>query len=295
MTLQRFEEPNSMDNEMDQFAAYLSRCWEDVGYTHSYQIPKRGRIPVQWRNYREGLGLPSDVWAASSLKDAYSNYFWNGGYSENARLLDRLSESLVHSIESSDDELALRTCHDIFRWGNVARKENDRSRVWVKNAAENGSLCELLQTAVSALIHGGERLDGFARGDFPMNSSMTKIYALADKSRHLIIYDGRVGAALGSLAFSFAKQRGLSQVPQGLSFPWGKSQRPQKTGVRDIRDPSWGNFRFPALFGSRKDLLHAKAASSASNVISFAVRDLTISNRDFEAALFMWGYQVRDA
>jgi hypothetical protein len=134
--------------------------------------------------------------------------------------------------------------------------------------------------------------DGY---DLLINSGTTKIFSLASKTQNLIIYDGRVGAALGHLVVLAMKKLGLNEVSPSLLFAWGDKKGGEKS---DVRNPSTIQVRFPRLHGkgSRKsnNILHAKNMNMASRVLSDAAtaigHDVTV--RELEAALFMWGYAV---
>lgn len=156
----------------------------------------------------------------------------------------------------------------------------------------------MLAEAVQLLKNADAPLDRFRTHSLPMNSSMTKVYALADPEQFLIIYDGRVGAALGHLSRLYLMQGGERTVPEELSFRWGGIQPPPPRGQRDPRNPSTGEYVFPPLFNVyRSDLHHAEMVRRGSVLVSDCVRLVTsprsrVSSREMEAALFMWGYRV---
>lgn len=129
-----------------------------------------------------------------------------------------------------------------------------------------------------------------------MNSAMTKVYAAVDPD-HLIIYDGRVGAALGLLARDYLYEGKVSgDVPDELAFGWGASRLRLAEGVKSERDPGDGRYRFPRLFGSTRDRRHAQMMRDASlllrRVVSNFDRNGGPALGELERALFMVGYDV---
>ena len=117
---------------------------------------------------------------------------------------------------------------------------------------------------------------------------MTKVYALADTSKRLIIYDGRVGAALALLARKFLEHNHLTIVPDVLRFAWGAA-RPTRFTKPDDRDPSTPSFKFPRLFNSlAKDLNHASLVASSSRMVAAAAAQLVApASRRAPKAIFV--------
>jgi hypothetical protein len=202
------------------------------------------------------------------------------------------------AINAGDNRLAAEICVEIFTWGGVGRDRNgspDRSRAWVDAACQDGSLCESLKTASKVLCDERSSLDAFDGERFLMNSAMTKVYAAVDPDQ-LIIYDGRVGAALGLLARDYLYEEKVSGgVPDALAFGWGASRTRLAEGVKSERDPGDDCYRFPRLFGSKRDLRHAEMMRDASRllrrVVSFDSNGRPTLG-ELERALFMVGYDV---
>ena len=83
----------------------------------------------------------------------------------------------------------------ISKWGGVAQKQTDRSRLWVTKAT-GPDLIARITRAVELLKGADDPTQCFDGEKLLMNSAVTKVYAFADSTRWLAIYDGRVGAAL---------------------------------------------------------------------------------------------------
>jgi len=121
-----------------------------------------------------------------------------------------------------------------------------------------------------------------------MDSGLTKIYALA--SEKSIIYDDRVGAALGLLSRKYLESINETEVPPELKF-----MRSNKSE----RNPSTTVFRFPSRpVKSKKSnapLFPRQAYSNlmANWIVTKLASELKWSRHQVEAALFMIGYRVR--
>ena len=62
-----------------------------------------------------------------------------------------------------------------------------------------------------------------------------------------VIYDGRVGAALGLLTRQFCEATGHTEGPSALEFAFGTPKEARNTKNTKVRDPSHGPLRFPRL------------------------------------------------
>ncbi|MFZ0110696.1 MAG: hypothetical protein WAL01_14525 [Pseudolabrys sp.] len=118
-----------------------------------------------------------------------------------------------------------------------------------------------------------------------MNSTMTKIVSLADPEQRLVIYDGRIGGALGFFVARFTEEREIHQydVADQLLFAVDREAK---------RSPETKRIHFPALFGKTRDRCHASMVRWASQLIWQVAKECQASPREIEAALFMWGYNV---
>jgi hypothetical protein len=134
----------------------------------------------------------------------------------------------------------------------------------------------------------------FQRGGLLMNAAMTKVYAASDP-QNIIIYDGRVGAALCLLAREFLSARGDLSVPADLAFLWGP---PQKRPAL-MRNPSTARYIFKSLNQHGINNQHrAETARSANRVLSamlsaLKAKGVLVPLTEVEKALFMIGYDVR--
>jgi len=257
----------------DKWLQYLKECWNNE-FHHSY-------IDNQTRN----------SWSCFSLKNAYENYFWNGKDVYITKdLLDSYSYDMQQSLKFEDDIRTYDISMKILRWGGVAgnvRGGIPRPTVaWLNRQLEGKSLTKNLIAGLNALRVGN--FDEFDGHKLPMDSAATKIFSLVDTNNYIIIYDGRVGAALGLLARSFLKNNNIDYVPEQFSFMWGKSRSPNLN-----RDPSINNYYFHQLwYGNDRNQRHAKMVIETSKLISLLSSQTGTTSRQWEAALFMVGYDL---
>jgi hypothetical protein len=241
-------------------------------------------------------------WNCCSVYNAYENYSWpfrfndplsgtqisGSSFSECERALDGLAETLRQSIEVSDAGLCAETCRAILQWGGVLIK-NDRSV-----AALGGDICEYLRSVKMRLRKDLCSADYYFDG-MKMNSGFTKIYSLC--AEDFIIYDGRLGAALGMLSRLYCEENDIPFVPEELLFSWGRGRGADPRR----RDPGNGKYRFPELGANEKR--HLENNIRANWLIREILRTTTSpfgelephsGMRALESALFMIGYQVNN-
>ena len=282
-------------NLTSDFVAFLSDKWNG-DFCHSYRISRH----TSWSRWQE-LGRElrfenaEEMWHCDSISQAAKHYSWSG-HDASCEYAD-LSQRLQAALQNNDERVARDLCFDIFKWGGVWKGGNTGSIMWLNEQFDKARLIFRLREACELLVDIDANLDRFDGRDLLMNSSMTKVYAAINFS-NLIIYDGRVGAALGLLSRDYLHlidYRG--EIPKELRFPWGAAQGAQAARQRNKRDPSDGDFRFPALFGYRKDKLHAEMMRHSSNLLRMVASTNRSSSQcdlaSLEKALFMIGYDVR--
>lgn len=272
------------------FSHYLSNIWLS-GFEHRYSVTRH----PSWSRWREICGVGNaEVWHCNSLSQAAEHYSWTGP--DAAAEFQKLSSQLQAAVQGGDECIAHDLCLDIFKWGGVGRRSDDKSVLWLRERLHSKSLCVDLQDGRDLLMDLRAELHRFDGMDLLMNSALTKVYAALVPSR-LVIYDGRVGAALGLIARDYLhsiNHQGL--VPHDLAFPWGASQGQYVPGHQNKRDPSDNRFQFPALFGAHRDKLHAEMMRSTSYLLGLVDRDISGESGSnlprLEQALFMIGYDV---
>lgn len=267
---------------------------------HAYQfdIPKHSRWEA-WRNHANFDPRYPDVWWCNSVRDAAAKYSWSDS---GVGPFENLALALQEAVRRDDSMLAAAVCFVILTWGGVRSRGDKRPKAfetWIFKQAMSGELCRSLITATARLIpqdNGGTDIfDGRA---FFMDSSSTKIYAalaldLSNGVEHpkqdVLIYDGRVAAALGLIARYTLASVGIATLPENLKFPVER---------RASRNPSCKGYRFPCFkYGEDGAATHQARARYARNAARYiqAFTRIHAPSADFfkaEQGLFMIGYAV---
>lgn len=276
----------------DDLKEALIRYWDETPVSQNYKVISKKDQKILGNSF-----------AAESIKDCLQNYSWNGSdYLTTSNLLDQLSIELQTAIRSGVGQKVKNTAFDIYKWGGVPLLKKgqrpNKSMAWFEKLNATGELVDRVSQSIT-ILHSGVNLERFDGEDLIMNSGYTKVASLAAAKESLIIMDGRVGAALGDLALIAMREGHFSGVSREIMFPWG-SKRVSKATLpnEDSRNPSSPTIKFPRLFGANSDYRHAQAMYLASKLVREVVFELQRTNlglteRQFECALFMWGYDVR--
>jgi len=265
--------------QIHEFCQFLVHEWGGNRH-HSYAVPARGKSSA-WSRTVNGK------WSAVGLADAVSKYAWSGkSFSESKAELDRFAADLQSAIQRDSNDEVCAILQAIMHWGGVDNKyRQKRTFEWIERNADE------ISTKISKAVHlikdEQASLDLFDGVNLIMNSTMTKIVSLADPEQKLVIYDGRVGGALGFFVARFAEERAIHQydVADQLRFAVDREAK---------RTPETNRIHFPALFGKARDRCHASMVRWASQLIGHVAKECQASPREIEAALFMWGYSVAE-
>lgn len=286
----------SLTPDQMAFAHYLSKLWTgDAGsFSHRYKISNH----PAWKPWKtRDLG---QEWWCQTLAQAAAHYSWHE--KEAPHDFASIAAKLRSALASNDNIAARNACRAIFEWGGVARKADDASLLWVNAQCEKGALCSFIQEAVALLRpHCSQSLHDFDGKMLLMNSAMTKIYAAAAPD-DIIIYDGRVGAALGLLARRWLLVSGQRAVPADLAFRWGPNYK-TKTNKIETRNPSQNGFVYVDLYTAAEqspvrneawaDLVRLSNRILQQTRTFIAGHGQDVSPAMLERALFMVGYDVR--
>lgn len=239
---------------------------------------------------------PKKKWNCNSIYNAFEKYEWSGkNFQESSILLNELSKGLQKSIVNRDEVPCKEYCLKILKWGGVSNGNKDT----IEGLFLKGQLTDYF-ARMENLLNSNTLYPnnvGFDKAIL-MNSGFTKIYALF--LYDFIIYDGRVGAALGLLVSNFCREKELLNIPQSLIFAYGDA-RPTKldTGL-NRRNPSSDIYQFPKL--SNNAIKHTEYNLKANWLLKeiiektdtkFKKLDKEIQLRAFESSLFMIGYDVK--
>jgi hypothetical protein len=265
--------------QIREFSRFLAYEWGGSRH-HSYAVPSRGKSSA-WSRTVDGK------WSAVGLADAVSKYACSGkSFSENKAESDRFAADLQSAIRRAANNDVCAILRAIMHWGGVDNKHRQRRTFeWIERNA--GEISAKLSTAVGLIKDERASLEPFDGVDLIMNSTMTRIVSLADPEQKLVIYDGRVGGALGFFVARFAEEREFHQhdMADQLLFAVDREAK---------RFPETKSIHFPRLFGKDRDRCHASMVRWASQLIWQVAQQCRVSPREIEAALFMWGYNVAE-
>ena len=157
-------------------------------------------------------------WSCCSLADGSRKYSWRGkSWPETKEALDRLRHDLRDAVERECTNRVVEDCEQVLRWGGVSAHN-----VSYLTSRRLVIVAELQR--LSAVLAGNRlplRIDMLIDPDDPamecrMNAGFVKIYSLL--CEYCVMYDGRVGAALGFLVRQFCDETRRSEVPPLLAF-----------------------------------------------------------------------------
>ena len=289
----------SLTGNQKAFAQYLADLWgkpevlvemrgllpvenaSGAGLLHSYRISHSSH----WKRWKGRFASTVHHWWCHSLQEAFIHYSWLDSPKPNS--FECIAARLRQALAVHDQATARDACLAIFHWGGVARRPGDKSLAWVEDQYQQKSLCQSIMQAVQLLQPGSAQgLAAFDGKKLLMNSAMTKVYAAADPD-NIIIYDGRVGAALGLLARYWLLRAGVPTVPADLAFRWGDGRGDAN------RNPSLGEFKFRKL-NAAQCLLWADQVLLAGRLLQqvMAYNPSVGSIAELEKALFMIGFNV---
>jgi hypothetical protein len=272
-------DPTRNHEQLREFCQFLAHEWRGNRH-HSYAVPSRGRSSA-WSRTVDGK------WSAVGLADAVSKYDWSGrSFSENKAELDRFAADLQSAIRRDSNKDVCAILQAIMHRGGVGNKYRQRRTFeWIERNADE--ISARLSQAVDLIKDEGASLDPFDGVNLIMNSTMAKIVSIADPEQKLVIYDGRVGGALGFFVARFTEEREIHQydVADQLLFAVDREAK---------RTPETNRIHFPALFGKARDRCHASMMRWASQLIWQVAKECRASPKEIEAALFMWGYNVAE-
>lgn len=237
-------------------------------------------------------------WHCDSIYSAYEKYHWpfyckdpvsgktlrGETYQESERTLTQLSSGLRKSVRENDAVNTQVYCLATLEWGGVLPKNQ-------KKILEKGDDIPKYLEAVRHRLTPSEFDTRGNYDDITMNSGFTKIYSLLIDD--FIIYDGRVGAALGLLVRRYCEEYNLPNIPPLLSFAYGNARG------SDRRNPSTKKYVFPVLTNSwaKHTQNNLKANWLLREVLEtcnsrFNLLPPSKQLRALESALFMIGYDV---
>lgn len=281
--------------EVISFVEWLSLNLCNEAFAHSYINRRTGQR-----------------WSCTGLFDAYKKYDWptrptpliqahsnvtaGSDFSTNATVLAALQDLLTTGLNADDLHGVTEATVDVMTWGGV-RAGNVS---WLRNLANQKLLLQTLKSTRTALNAGDITDHVLTDKSLRFNAGMTKVYSLICDD--FIIYDSRVGAAIGWIVSKYCQSKGLTSVPTELRFPWAPAKEAKGNTNPKRRDPGTQALKFPRL---QPGPLHAEWNLKASWLLEAVLKHPnTIMNscfkeasgklqlRALEAALFMIGYDL---
>lgn len=247
-------------------------------------------------------------WKCSCLYEAYEKYWWpyrmvcpiqgkqvaGTGNFDSFKYLETIADELRSSIQVNNVNMLQKSILAMLTWGGVLYRNRERI------ASMGDSICDYFKK-----VKGHLNLSKVCLGEHDgvfMNSGFTKLYFLLVDN--FIMYDGRVGAALGLLGRLYAEENGLARIPSAIEFSFGRGREQSgQTQAKNRRDPSWGKYRLPGFSGNYNRhindnikaswLLKAVADKTASR-FAHLPQGFPLNERltAIQSALFMVGYNV---
>jgi hypothetical protein len=272
--------------EVKDFITFLKgRINLDNSFSHSYtsKKPKNG------------------LWKCHSLFNSYEKYVWpfkceipstgnverGSSYDQSELVLNQLQIDLRHALINNNEDTFKKNCFAVLQWGGVLPHNKKRIEL-------TSNIIDEFKSALS--VFNDPRLDTNDNFDnIHMNAGYTKIYSLL--LDNFIIYDGRVGAALGLLVRFFLEENHYDSIPDALHFAFG-TPKISNSNKQELlkRNPSNDKFKFIGLANScSRHIDNNIRANWLLDQVALQTRFLSTSNplRSLEAALFMIGYDVR--
>jgi hypothetical protein len=275
---QREKRANRNHGQIRKFCQFLAQEWGG-SRQHSYTVPTRGKSRG-WSRSVDGK------WSTVGLANAVSKYAWSGkNFAENQAELDRLAAELQSAIQRNANSDVCAILRGIMHWAGADNKHRQRRTFeWIEHNADE--ISTKLSSAVDLIKDEHASLASFDGINLTMNSTMAKIVSLADPEQKLVAYDGRLGGALSFFVARFTEEREIHQYDVADQLLFAVDRDPK-------RNPDTNRIHFPALFGKTRDRCHASMVRCASQLIWQVAKECRASPREIEAALFMWGYNVK--
>ena len=204
--------------------------------------------------------------------------------------MNRYSASLRQSVAAGDSDACQKVCLQILEWGGVTN--GNSAKIEAKHQV--GTLISFFNNAQRVLA--ADVADEASPPSIEMNAGFTKLYALLLPD--FIIYDSRVGAALGLLVRWHCQEASLKKIPAALQFGYPTGRTTQADSEQSRRNPSTSDYQFFRLTHD-KPIEWTRHNLRANWLLSEVLRktrsrfnDEANPLRALEAALFMVDYQV---
>lgn len=255
------------------------------------------------------LARAKQDWHCDCLYDAYDNYWWRykitcpiqgkivqgTSIQDSLKYMNLLAENLRNSVEQGNADLLRKSSLAMLDWGGVL----PRNRQLLEDMGEE--ICDYFRWAKEDLDLANTYL-GDHEGII-INSGFTKLYSLLIDD--FIMYDGRVGAALGLLGRLYAEEKHLNKIPDMIKFSYGNGKvSPGRQQDGNRRDPSSDKHKLLSFNGNhhrhindniKASWLLKELADKTTSRFSHLPQKQPLNERltAIQSALFMVGYDVQ--
>ena len=186
-------------------------------------------------------------WSCNGLADAFRQYSWRGKAWPVTKVgLDRLRHDLRDAVKRESADEVVEVCGQILAWGGVSAHNvhylTSRKDALIRELRHLSAVLARNRTPSKREMLSDPADQATA---CRMNAGFAKVYSLL--CEYCVMYDGRVGAALGFLVRQFCDETDRSMVPPSLALAFGNAREGSHPRSRKVRDPSRGSLRFPKL------------------------------------------------
>ena len=275
------------------FVDYIRSIEESKSLNHSYNV-----VDVRWEKY-PNVNNKGSVVHINSLQNALDQYFWptivededydedkvsfgTASFEDNAKVLLNLKKLLRNALDTNDKDAVFVQSIKILNWGQVYRGAVG----WLIERYEVGTLVSDIKSAIEILDGDkSDRLSAFQKQELRIDSGLTKVYSLG--SNNSIIYDDRVGAALGLLARGYLSKVGWNSVPPELNFMRGRNNLRAWYRI-NRRQTMIKHYELAAWYESVMNLKNDTVAPNREAVRDFLLLLLFTGLRRSEATRLTW-------
>jgi hypothetical protein len=270
--------------KVDAFTTWMARHLKNDSTLHHHYHYRKGKTAIQFSNLADAMQKYAWPIAPSVREEGISA----DSLAANTLVLDKLQNALKAARTDSSMRDA---CIRVMQWGGVTNGNVS----WLK--ANTIGLTEQIDNVALLLKSGDDGINNFP-DTIRFNAGMTKVYSLLVDG--FIIYDSRVAAALCWFIMQWMLENNVTQTPDELKFPCMSAKESSNSSNPKSRNPSNGSHQFPQL--NNHSRLHAHWNLRASWLLEAALKKAEATTefhkmekplRALEAALFMWGYDLK--
>lgn len=286
-----YREDYLKEKSVQDFSDWLDSKFDPAGvFNHSFYLAK-AKLHWQCRSLYEAF--ENYRWEYNIYCSLNSNQAKGSSFKESFKYMEDLAGTLRSAVRNGNNPLAIKASLSMLAWGGVLAWNQERIE-------QLGSqICNYFTYVQESLDL--QKVSLQFQNDIHINSGFTKLYFLLVDD--FVMYDGRVGAALGLLGRLYAEETGLAAIPDPVKFSFGSGKVAAPNNKVNRRNPSTNKYKLPEFGGNRVRHLtdNIKAswllkaiADRTSSRFSLLPQDPPLNMRltAIQSALFMVGYDV---